>query len=76
MDGRAVECTGLENRRGAILPEFESQSIRHFSETSLWLDGRAVECTGLENRRGAILPEFESQSNRHFSSLYHVIVFF
>ncbi len=30
MGGRAVECTGLENRRGASPPEFESQPIRHF----------------------------------------------
>ncbi len=27
-DGRAVECDGLENRRGASLPGFESQSLR------------------------------------------------
>ena len=35
MGGRAVECTGLENRRGAILPEFESQSIRQSSSSLL-----------------------------------------
>ena len=69
MGGRAVECTGLENRRGAILPEFESQSIRHLHELSMRIGGRAVECTGLENRRGAILPEFESQPIRHFDSV-------
>lgn len=28
-DGRAVECTGLENRRRESVPEFESQSVRH-----------------------------------------------
>ena len=27
--GRAVECTGLENRRRASVPEFESQPVRH-----------------------------------------------
>ncbi len=30
-DGRVVECTGLENRRGFIAhPGFESLSVRHF----------------------------------------------
>ena len=28
-DGRAVECTGLENRQGESLPGFESLSLRH-----------------------------------------------
>ena len=32
-DGRAVECTGLENRRRLIAyPGFESLSLRHFFE--------------------------------------------
>ena len=30
-DVRAVEGTGLENRRGASLRGFESHSLRHFS---------------------------------------------
>ena len=32
-DGRAVEGTGLENRRGASLRGFESHSLRQFHKT-------------------------------------------
>ena len=65
--GRAVECTGLENRRGFVAHrEFESLSFRHFFTFPYWKLGRAVECTGLENRRGFVAHrEFESLSFRH-----------
>ncbi len=70
--GRAVECTGLENRRGFIAHrEFESLSFRHIFLLTHRLRklGRAVECTGLENRRGFIAHrEFESLSFRHYSN--------
>ena len=32
-DGRAVECTGLENQQALIgLPGFESLSLRHYNQ--------------------------------------------
>ena len=34
-DGRAAECTGLENRQGATLPGFKSLSLHHIISLNL-----------------------------------------
>ena len=48
-DARVVEWNGLENRRGASHPGFESLSLRHCSLQIMcdWKGGRVVECAPL-----------------------------
>ena len=52
-DGRAVECTGLENQRGFVaLPGFESLSLRQIKSPASCGAFYLVKCTGFgENSR-------------------------